>query len=65
MIFEISMLIMKRLDSLTASGNYSSALAESNVLRHLHFLPVAKIPVLQYVVKLLIITYWVSITLNV
>jgi len=53
------MLITKQLDSLTSLGSYSSALAETNVSRHLHFLSIAKIPVLQYVVKLLIITYWV------
>ena len=60
MIFETSMLITRQIDSLSALGSHSSALADANAARHLHFLPIARIPILQYVVKLLIITYWVS-----
>lgn len=57
---ECGIQLLKQIDTLPTVGVLDSNLNEYGTTRHLHYLPVAKIPILQYIVKLLIIMYWVS-----
>lgn len=60
MLGECCIPIIRQIESLSLLGNQYPSLTEYNTTRHLHYLAIMKIPVLQYVVKLLIIMYWVS-----
>lgn len=47
------------MNSVIAVGHYYPFLTQGRATRHLHYLPITKAAVVQYVVKLLIIMYWV------
>ncbi|XP_065222690.1 integrator complex subunit 10 [Planococcus citri] len=55
---ESSIQVVKQLHTVHTIGSCSQNLTQVGVARHLHYLPLTKVAILQYVAKLLILKFW-------